>query len=147
MVEDDPDYLLLRISADNGEFSGTVDVYLFLGGPAEFAAKLEGFPKAPSDRREIVVGSFGTQYAGGGAKLLFFCSDNSGHAWVEVQIEAGDATVGVTQSARVIVPIEAAAVDDFVQDLLRMNPEKWKTAVLKAVPGEHYKFGYQKVRS
>jgi hypothetical protein len=71
IVEDDPDYLLLRLSADNGEFSGTADAYLSLDGPAEFAAKLEGFPRVPSDRREILVGSFGPQYAGGGAKLLF----------------------------------------------------------------------------
>jgi hypothetical protein len=78
VVEEDSDYLLLRLYADNGEFSGVADAYLSLDGPAEFAAKLEGFPKAPSDSREIVLGSFGPQYGGGGVKFRFFCSDNSG---------------------------------------------------------------------
>jgi hypothetical protein len=63
-----------------------------------------------------------------------FCSDNSGHAWVELQIEAGEAVVGVTQAARVILPIEATAVDAFVKDLRQLRDTGSKPAVLTPAP-------------
>lgn len=137
VVEDDPDYLLVRITVNNGEFSGSIEAYMSPESPAEIASQMNGFPLAPSDTREIVFGSFGARTAGGGAKLKFFCSDRSGHAWVETIFEAGNAIVGVVQTALIITPIEATGVDSFVHQLSKLAPTVNRTAWLPSVKRSH----------
>jgi hypothetical protein len=53
----DPDVILTRVSAWNGLFGGTADIYVGIGQLGEVAAKLEGFPKDPSDVRAVLLGS------------------------------------------------------------------------------------------
>lgn len=137
VVEDDPDYLLVSVSASNNEFSGTAEAYISPDAPVELASKLEGFPASSSDARELMIGSFEVNSAGGAAKLRFFCSDRSGHSWVEVTIESGDPVVGLTQTALLVIPVEATGVDSFVSELRRLNAAGNRLATLNMVGRPH----------
>jgi hypothetical protein len=44
---------------------GSADVYVPMGGLTDAAAKLEGFPRRPSDITKLEFGDFGPQSAGG----------------------------------------------------------------------------------
>jgi hypothetical protein len=127
----DSDLAKIRVSASNDVFGGTADVYLGLGQLAEVAAQLEGFPTGFEDSREITLGSFEPQSAGGGVSMRFYCVDRSGHAYVETKIESDQDSAGKVQSAILLVPIEASAVDLFVDELRRVNSGKATTACLK----------------
>ena len=72
VIDDDPDYLKLRISATNGEFAGVADVYVSPEGALELATKLDSFPRSPLDTREVFWGhSAGHKRAG---RRKFVCS-------------------------------------------------------------------------
>jgi hypothetical protein len=70
LLWNDNDVFKIRVSAWNGQFGGSADVYVPIGGLAETAAKLEGFPHQPSDTREIQFGAFGREWAGGGVACV-----------------------------------------------------------------------------
>ncbi len=134
----DKDLMKVRVSAWNGTFGGTAVAYLGIGQLEEFAATLEGFPRSPSDTREITLGAFGPEWAGGGVSMQFYCADRAGHAYVESKIESDDVDKqGRTiESVVLSLPIEAAAVDSFVEELRQLSAEKAKTARLcGAEPG------------
>lgn len=84
----DNDLVKLRVSAWNGAFGGTSDVYLRVSQLNEVAEQLEGFPNSISDSREIILGTFDPESAGGGVYMRFYCTDRSGHAHVDVKIES-----------------------------------------------------------
>jgi hypothetical protein len=67
----DDDVFKVRVTAWNGVFGGSVGVYVPIGGLREAAAKLEGFPRQPSDTRELQFGAFGGEWAGGAASMRF----------------------------------------------------------------------------
>jgi len=129
----DNDLLELGITAWNGAFGGAADVYLPIGGLKETAEKLEGFPRNPSDKREVVFGQFGPEWDGGGVRMRFYCADGAGHAYVESKIESGGQVAGVTQSVALSLRIEPAALDSFVEDLRRIDTEKTGIARLRAL--------------
>jgi hypothetical protein len=102
VIYQDNDLVEVRVSAWNSLFGGSSDVYLNKGELRELAGKLRGFPNSPS--------------AGGRVLINFHCTDGSGHAHVEAKIESNDAA-GSRQSAILFLPIEASAVDSFVDAL------------------------------
>jgi hypothetical protein len=64
------DHLIkLRISVSNGGFGGEADVYVGTSLPAEAGKELQGFPRNVADIREVMLGSFGSESAGGGASM------------------------------------------------------------------------------
>jgi hypothetical protein len=65
----DEDVFKVRVTAWNGAFGGSADAYVPIGGLTEAAAKLEGFPRQPSDIRELQFGAFGPEWAGGAANM------------------------------------------------------------------------------
>src|ERR1035441_7228277 len=69
----DEDVSEIAVVASNGQFSGAAKTYLSIGGLAEAAEALRGFPRDLSDIRELKFGAFGRESAGGGAHLRFFC--------------------------------------------------------------------------
>jgi len=85
------------------------------------AEQIKGFPRSPSDKRELILGTFDRKFAGGGASLRFHCVGGAGHAYLEVKIESGHESAGTLQSAILSIPIEATAVDSFVLELRRMD--------------------------
>lgn len=106
----DADMIEVRVSAWNGAFGGAADIYVGNGVLEEAAAKLSGFPSNLTDTREILLGSFEPEFAGGGVRFKFHCVDQSGHAYVDSQIQSDSRPHGRIQSAFVLLPIEAAAV-------------------------------------
>ncbi len=127
----DYDIINLRISAWNRAFGGAVETYEAIGHLRDAAQQLRGFPKSPTDMREIVFGNFEPKYAGGGVRMRFHCTDGAGHAQVEAKMVAKDQLVGTVQEVVLAMPVEAAAVDAFVQELEQLEAERAGTAHLK----------------
>src|SRR5262249_54338 len=67
------DLVKLHASAWNGVFGGAADVYLGTDQLEQVVTQVVGFPKNTSDIREIVLGSFGSHFAGGGISMRFHC--------------------------------------------------------------------------
>jgi hypothetical protein len=128
----DNDLVKVRVSACNGTFSGTADVYLGTGQLSKFARQLQGFPMNVSDTRQVLFGTFDPESAGGGVSMRLFCIDRSCHAYVETKIESDRDAAGRVQSALLFVPIEAGAVDSFVDELRGLDAGKTVTAYLRA---------------
>src|SRR2546430_9376218 len=101
----DKDLFEVRISACNGVFGGGADVYVGINQLNEIAAKLEGFPRNPRDSRDVILGAFGPESAGVGVSMRFYCTDRSGHAYVESKIESGSSSGGTIQSVTLSLPI------------------------------------------
>jgi hypothetical protein len=125
----DSDLLEFRVAAWNGQFGGTACVYVSIGALAEAAARLEGFPRDPSDIREIQFGVFGPNAAGGAVRMRFYCKDSAGHAVVEARVESGQSR---PQEAFLFLSIEAAAVDTFVNDLRCLETDPSIVAFLRS---------------
>ena len=128
------DLIQVRVFAWNGAFGGTADIYVGIGRLEEIAAELEGFPASVSDGREIKLGALGPK-AAGGVEMRFYCTDASGHAYVECKIDSGSLSVEPVQSVTLSLPIEAAAVDSFVDELRLLGVRKSGLARLEGAPG------------
>jgi hypothetical protein len=127
----DADMFEVRLSAWNGLFGGSANIYISIGGLAESSEKLKGFPRNPSDKRALDFGAFGPQAAGGAATMNFYCGDSAGHASVEVRIESDHCGEIPAQSVLLIAAVEPAAVDSFVADLRRLEADQQGTAFLR----------------
>jgi hypothetical protein len=133
IIYTDEHLIELRVVASNGLFAGQADVYADSEAPAEFAGVLRGFPSSHGDTREFELGSFDTEFAGGGAGFRFFCLDSVGHASAEVRLR-GDPKVkgGMSDTVLLHIPVEAAAIDSFVAQLTRMAAVVGQVALLEA---------------
>jgi hypothetical protein len=131
VIYKDSDLLEVRISAWNGAFGGTADVCARIGQLEETAAKLKGFPNHASDTREVILGDFGPKSAGGGLSMRFYCTDSSGHASVESKMESASLPSKPVQCVILSLPIEAAAVDLFVDELRRLGADRAGIARLR----------------
>jgi hypothetical protein len=127
----DEDVFDVRVTAWNGTFGGSANVYVAIGGLREAAAKLEGFPHQPSDKRELEFGAFGPKFAGGAASMHFSCKDAAGHAFLEARIESEYDTTEKAQSVTLFGTVEAAAIDTFVSELRRLEVERHGVAHLR----------------
>jgi len=127
----DADVFEIRVSAWNGAFGGSVNAYVPIGGLGEAASELAGFPKSSSDVREILFGNFGPEWAGGAARIRFYCNDSAGHALVEASLESDQRNDTKVQTATLFGPVEAAAVDNFVAELKQLEAEQHGSAFLR----------------
>jgi hypothetical protein len=132
IIYTDEHLIELRIAASNGVFAGQVDVYADAYAPAECARTLHNFPTSPGDIREFELGDLNTGNAGGGAGFRFYCVDSLGHALAELRLQSDPLRGGgVSDSAVLHIPVEAAAVDEFVEQLGRMAAVVGQAAFLK----------------
>jgi hypothetical protein len=131
VIWSDNEVIKIHVSAWNGLFGGAADVYVGVDQLGETAAQLEGFPKTPSDVRTVILGAFGPESAGGGVSMQFYCVDGSGRSYVDSRLESDYDSARKAQSAALSLPIEAAAVDSFVEELRRLNAERKGAAHLK----------------
>jgi len=133
VIYTDEHLIELQVVASNGVFVGQSDVYADAKALVEFAGVLRGFPESRGDTREFELGSFDTEYAGGGAGFRFFFLDSVGHASAEVRLRS-DPKVngGVSDTVLLHIPVEAAAIDSFVVQLNRMAAEVGQSAFLGA---------------
>jgi len=113
----------VRLSAWNGLFGGSANIYVGVGEVAASAEKLKGFPRNPPDKRTLEFGAFAPKAAYGAAMLSFYCRDSAGHASVEVKIESDDRERIPAQSVLLVAAVEPAAVDSFVSDLRRLEAD------------------------
>lgn len=113
------DLLEVVFSCTNGYFSGQAEIYVSHDVLSKLAKTLSKFPSRPDDSREVELGTFNPKHADGGVRMHFYCSDAAGHAVVDVRLR-GDACngMGEVESVALRIPIQAAAVDNFVQQLL-----------------------------
>jgi hypothetical protein len=127
----DQDMLELRLSASNSRFAGQANFYAALDQPRDFAAEIEGFPRAAGDVREYEFGST-TMKGYGGAKIRFACKDGSGHLVVQVAIHMNPiGEKALVESATVHLETVPAAIDSFVEELRSMQVQLGQAAVLR----------------
>ena len=127
----DNDMLELRVTGWNGAFAGKTNVYVATGELEETAAALRGFPTNPADSRQTSFGNFGPKTARGGVRMCFYCSDGTGHSHVEARFESDYNSSGKAESALFVLPIEAAAMDLFVDELYNLGQRRNGTAFLR----------------
>src|SRR4051812_16744284 len=82
----DADYVLVTVSAADGMFAGTTQLYSGESAVEELARGLAGFPRDATDTRDVVLGARSPQIAGGWVRLLARCVDRAGHVLIEVSI-------------------------------------------------------------
>jgi len=118
VIDVDADYSLLAISAADGQFAGATEIYGAEVAAVELAAALEGFPRSPTDVREVILGSRDEGVAGGWVQFTCRCFDRAGHPVIEVELYDKYAALGLgPRTAHVHVRVEAPAVDAFVRTL------------------------------
>jgi hypothetical protein len=112
------DLLEILFCCSNGYFSGQAEIYVTHVALAKLANTLSGFPSCPNDSRQFELGTFSPEHADGGVRMHFHGLDSVGHAAVDVKLR-GDACEGLgeIESVALRIPIEAAAVDNFVRQL------------------------------
>jgi hypothetical protein len=110
--------LRLRVVVADGAFAGCTEVLENQDVLHELAVAIRGFPASASDRREITLGAFGPQSAGGAVRLVLLAQGLAARAVLEAEVEEEPTAGGVPRTAHVRLRLEAAAIDEFVADLL-----------------------------
>jgi len=128
----DNDAIEYQVVCSNGSFTGTAKMYLSHDGLQNAANILGGFPSSTTDLREVELGTFESEAAGGGIHMSFYCVDSVGHAVVFVKLRAdGCKDFGSEpQLVSLYVPIEAGAVDSFVKQARSIRETKGAKAYL-----------------
>ena len=133
VLYNDEHLLELRVSASNGIFAGQAGVYADSHTLTEFAGALEGFPNGRDDAREFELGTFDENYAGGGVGFRFFCVDSARHALTQVRLYADSRReADVNDLATLHIPVEAAAIDSFIEELRHIAGKTGEVAALEA---------------
>jgi hypothetical protein len=131
----DYDVIEISINASNGEFAGKTKAYASRGGLAEAASILEGFPRQISDTREVELGSFEPNSAGGGISMKLSCRDGAGHAALDLRIASEGPSASwwncPVQSVHLFAKVEAAAIDDFMTELRRLDADQAGSTFLR----------------
>jgi hypothetical protein len=127
----DEDVVIFVFNASNGIFCGAVEVYLHHDALEQLAKNLSGFPRDAKDQREIDLGAFSIREAGGGVQMRFVCVDAACHPAVDVKLQIEQRSAfGEMQSVVLRIPLEAAAIDNFVTQLRQFKTAKEQTITL-----------------
>lgn len=122
----------LRVAAWNGLFGGAAGIYAAIGELQAAATQLRGFPISPADERRIALGCLDRKFAGGGINMHFHCVDGAGHSYVEITIDSNCQTGGTIETVVMTMPIEATAVDEFVEELAQLELKRTGKANLRS---------------
>jgi len=126
------DLLEVVFKCTNGYFSGYAEMYVTSYELSKLAKALSGFPPRPDDFRDFELGTLNPKHADGGARMHFYCSDAAGHAVVDVKLRGSACNgVGEIESVALRMPIQAAAVDNFVQQLMAIGKTVGASAFLQ----------------
>jgi hypothetical protein len=127
----DPDYIRYHVSVSDGAFAGTAEIF---GGPelpAEVASALQGFPRSPSDRREVMLGSADPRAAGGYVKFVCSCFNRAGQPMFEFELnDKADRPRNVSAFLKVV----AAEVDTFIRALRSLSLKVGASVSIPAAP-------------
>ena len=111
----DQDVVEYQVTCSNGPFGGATRMYLAHDDLSNTAQILSGFPSDIKDTRDVQLGAFEPNAAGGGIHMSFRCIDSVGHAVVLVRLRAdGCRGPADPESVRLYVPVEAGSIDAFV---------------------------------
>jgi hypothetical protein len=111
----DQDVIQYQVTCSNGPFRGATKMYLAHDDLLKTAEALSGFPSSTTDTRDVQLGAFEPNFAGGGIAMSFRCVDSVGHAVVLVRLRAdGCKGPGEPESASLYIPVEAGSIDSFV---------------------------------
>jgi hypothetical protein len=104
-----------HVTCSNGSFRGATRIYLPHDDLSNAAQALSCFPSDIKDTRDVQLGAFEANVAGGGIQMGFRCIDSVGHAVVLVRLRA-DGCMGPAEpeSVSLFVPVEAGSIDSFV---------------------------------
>ena len=129
VVDPDPDYLGVEIRAQSDRFAATTFIFAGHGQLTELADLIAGTPASVPDQRRYELGSPDPHWAGGYCTLLLKTSDRAGHLVLEVHLADDDQRSSGGQ-ATFNFPVEAAAIDAFVQGLRAMDAARSGYATL-----------------
>jgi hypothetical protein len=127
----DQDMIEVMATCSNGYFSGISEIYLGHDGLAKLADALNGFPSSLADTRTFEIGTFNPDHADGGLRLRLSCTDASGHAVAEVKLRGcGCKGLGEAGSVALLIKVEPAAIDSFVDQLKQISASIGVSALL-----------------
>ncbi len=117
----DDDMLEFKINASNGIFSGQTKVYESYDKFKQVAKAISGFPNSREDKRKITFGTMTSNYIDGGVEVKMSC-DSTAHPRAEIIIKSEISKISeLNESAAFIIPLEAAEIDKFVDELLHFE--------------------------
>jgi hypothetical protein len=132
VVWSDQDVVQYQVTCSNGPFRGSTRMYLAHGDLSEAAETLNGFPQNTNDARDLQLGAFVPNLAGGGISMHCRCVDSVGHAVVLVRLRS-DGCLGPDQpeSVCLYIPVEAGSIDSFVTKARSLDDAMGEKAYLQ----------------
>ena len=119
-----------QVTCSNGPFRGATRMYLAHDDLSKTAQTLSGFPSDIKDTRDMQLGAFEPNVAGGGIHMSFRCIDSVGHA-VLVRLRADGCTgPAEPESVSLYVPVEGGSIDSFVAKALSIDETQGAKACL-----------------
>jgi len=115
VVWSDQDVVQCQVTCSNGPFRGSTRMYLAYDDLLKAAETLNGFPQNTKDSRDLQLGAFVPNLAGGGISMHFRCVDSVGHAAVLVRLRS-EGCIGPDEpeSVCLYIPVEPGSIDSFV---------------------------------
>lgn len=131
----DDDTVELAVRCASATFAGEAACYVLPSVFEDLAAALEHFPRSAADRRDVELGTFAPDHAGGGVRLALRCEDAAGHPVLEVHVRRPREPRPGDDTARFVVGVEPAALDTFVGTLRSTPVAVGTTVTLPVDPG------------
>lgn len=129
IVWKDDDMFELKVTASNGRYFGTTEVYDTTESLFGFAQTLIGFPKD----NEKLLHEAGKKNGYAYFSINFYCIDNGGHIGVEINLEENVATEfrhGEKDKLKLEIIVEPSAIDNFQKELNQLATSQKGTAIL-----------------
>ncbi|MBO9203058.1 MULTISPECIES: hypothetical protein [Niastella] len=129
IVWKDEDMFELKVTASNGRYFGTTEVYDTTESLFSFAQTLIGFPKDNNKLFHDAGNKNGYAYF----SMNFYCIDNAGHIGVEINLEDTVATEFRHQEKNKLkleIIVEPNAIDNFQRELSQLATTQKGTANL-----------------
>jgi hypothetical protein len=119
----------LKVTASNGRYFGTTNVYDTTESLSNFAQTLIGFPK--NDKK--LLHEAGDKDAYAYFSMNFYCINNAGHIGVEINLESNVATElrqGEKDKIKLEIIVEPSAIDNFQKQLIQLAAKQEGTSIL-----------------
>lgn len=132
LIWKDDDMFEVKVTASNGRYSGTTEVYDTSDSLLKFARSLIGFPK----NYEILVHEAGEKNGHAYFSMKFYCIDSAGHFGVLINLERSVATeYRAEEKDKLSLEIltEPNAIDNFQKGLLHLAENQEGTAILYGI--------------
>ena len=129
VVRKDEHMFELKVTASNGRYFGTTEVYDTTASLLGFAQTLIGFPNDNSH----LLHEAGTKDGYAFFSMNFYCIDNAGHVGVEINLEDNVATEFRHEEKNKIkleIIVEPDAIDNFQKELSQLAIKQEGNAIL-----------------